>query len=180
LGRSPAKPHTPPSGSAPPATAPLAITSHTAGARPLTETIPESWKVNAFRLTFLTAIAWLAMLLWLVLNTANPAVISAEQLEAADALVTAHRVSPSTIAVDQVWFGPVPKTDQNVVNFSDLGEQQVPIGARQFCIPLSLKNGRWWVTTLGHAKPRVYPATKSYLDLVRDYVRQHPQQRDSK
>jgi len=146
-------------------------------AGPETHSLPDFWKVSLFRLAALAAIAWLVILLWLVLTTANPAVLSVEQLDTADALVTAHRVSPSAVSVDQVWFGPVPKTKQTIVNLSDLGEQQVPLGDRQFCIPLSLRNGRWWVTSLGNAKPRVYPATKAYLDLVRNYVRSHPRQR---
>lgn len=173
-GATPSSPGRPASGERPAGLADLpAVPPHLPG-----PSLSEPWKANVFRLAALAVVAWLAILVWLVLTTANPAVLSIEQLESADALVTAHRTGPSTLVVDQVWFGPVPKSKQNVVNLSDLGDRQVPVGERQFCVPLSLRNGRWWVTSLGNAKPRIYPASKAYLDLLREYVRSHPRQQD--
>ena len=119
------------------------------------------------------ALFWSLALLLMDLSTANPAVISRDQLQKADAVVVARpaREGGDVATVERVLLGEIEVGDK--LTIFDLHEALPPDADEAWIIPLSRFGRDWRVTTLEGqaARPLIYSPTPQTLEQVKDLIR---------
>jgi hypothetical protein len=123
----------------------------------------------------LLAVAWSAALFLMDLSTANPRLVSRDQILAADAVIIGRIARPGEklVKVERVFLGDLAEGDElRVVNLSEVpamadGEGHV--------MPLSAFRNDFAVTTLDGQKapPLVYDRSPETVDEVKAILREH-------
>jgi hypothetical protein len=126
-------------------------------------------------LAALLAVGWSAALFLMDLTTANPRLVSRDQILASDAVIIGRIARPgeAMVKVERVFFGDLAEGDElRVVNLSEIpamadGEGHV--------LPLSAFRNDFAVTTLDGQKapPLVYDRSPETIDAVKAILRDH-------
>ena len=118
-------------------------------------------------------VAWSAALFLMDVHTANPQIVSRDQILAADVVVIARRIRPEDghLKISRVFLGDAKEGDElRVRNL----EKTVPLMAdRDYVIPLSRIRNEYRVTTLpGQQEAAIaYSATPATIDTVKSILR---------
>jgi hypothetical protein len=121
------------------------------------------------------AVAWSVTLLVMALQTANPLVVSRDQLLKSDVVVIARRVRAGDdhVSVERVFRGNVAAGDKlRVLNLADIGGFA---DDQSYVLPLSPNSDGYVVTTLDkqRAAPLVYPVSPDTIEAVKSILRDH-------
>lgn len=119
------------------------------------------------------ALAWSLTLLVMAFQTANPLVVSRDQLLKADAVVIARRIRAGDehVRVERVFHGNVAAGDElRVLNLAGLAGMA---GDQSYLLPLSQFRRDYVVTTLEgqRAAPLVYSISPDTIEAVKAILR---------
>jgi hypothetical protein len=116
------------------------------------------------------AIGWSATLLFMDVQTANPVVVSREQVLESDVVVTGRRLGgDQRIRVERVLYGNLDVGKElKVLNLEELAT-----GEEQCVFPLTVFRGDYLVTTLAgqRAAPLIYRVSPDTIETVKAILR---------